>query len=235
MFGVFGEARIGLKPLAALCRRLATSLAAGVDVRTVWARETLAARGSAKRVMDEISQNVSGGAGMAESIKASGRYFPPFFRELVTVGEESGHLPEVFRQLAEHYDHLLRMRRNLLGALVWPAIELAGALFVVGLLIWIMGNIPQLRQNNIDILGFGLTGNDGLMAYIGIIAAVAAGFFVAYRAASRGMLWIAPIQRAIMKIPQLGRALETLSMARLSWAMHVTLNSGMDLRRAMDM
>ena len=30
------EPRIGLKPLAALCRRLAISLGAGVDVRTVW-------------------------------------------------------------------------------------------------------------------------------------------------------------------------------------------------------
>ena len=33
-----------------------------------------------------------------------------------------------------------------------------------------------------------------------------------------------------MRVPQLGRALETLALARLAWAMHVTLNSGMEIR-----
>ena len=32
------EAQIGLKPLAALCRRMAMSLGAGVDVRNVFLR-----------------------------------------------------------------------------------------------------------------------------------------------------------------------------------------------------
>ncbi len=36
-----------------------------------------------------------------------------------------------------------------------------------------------------------------------------------------------------MRTPQLGRALETLSIARLAWAMHVTMNSGMEVRQAL--
>lgn len=231
---MFGEPRIGLKPLAALCRRLATSLGAGVDVRTVWAREASAARGAGRRRFFDVSQDVAAGTAIADSLKKTGNYFPEFFRELVKVGEESGHLPEVCRQLAEHYEHQLRLRRMLLTSLTWPLIELTLALTVVGVVIWVMG-LSMFKKNNIDILGFGLTGTSGLLTYLCFLAMVAFAGYMAYRAAVRGALWVAPVQRAIMRVPRLGRALETMAMARLSWTMHVTLNSGMELRRALRM
>ncbi len=168
-------------------------------------------------------------------MKETGQYFPEFFRELTQVGEQTGHLPEVFRQLAEHYEHQLKLRRVLLTAITWPVIELLLALGVVGLLIWLMGAIPTLQKNKIDILGFGLTGNSGLLVYVGFLAAVAAVCFLLFRATMRGVLWVAPIQRAVMSIPKLGGTIETLAMARLAWALHVTLNSGMETRRALKM
>src|SRR5262249_17833351 len=56
---MIGQARIGTKSLATLCRRLALSLGAGVDVRTVWAREAGSARGLSRGRMAEISDGVS--------------------------------------------------------------------------------------------------------------------------------------------------------------------------------
>ena len=233
--GFLGETRIGVQPLAALCRRLATALGAGVDVRTVWAREALSAQGASRRRYADISQMIEAGATISDALNVTGNYFPDFFRALVKVGEESGHLPEVFRQLAEHYEHYLKLRRSFLSAITWPVIELTLALSVIGLLIWVMGAIPSLQKNQTDLLGLGLMGNRGLVIYLFSLAAlVGFGVFV-YRAAARGMLWVAPIQHLVMHVPQLGSALRTLALARLAWAMHVTLNSGMNLRPAMKM
>jgi type IV pilus assembly protein PilC len=227
------EPRIGLKPLAALCRRLATSLGAGVDVRNVFAREATNARGFGRSRLREVREAVAGGSTIADALGRTGRYFPEFFRELVQVGEESGHLPEVLRRLAEHYEHQLKRRRSFLAAITWPAIELTLALSVVGLLIWAMGEVPQLRRTNADLLGFGLRGNAGLASYVGLLALIGAALFAIYRATARGMLWVAPVQRAIMFVPRLGRAIETLAMAQLAWCLYVTLNAGMELRRAL--
>lgn len=227
---MLGDPQIGLKPLAALCRRLAISLGSGVDVRTVWVREAKSAQGAGRRRMEAIALQVSSGATISDGLKKTGNYFPEFFRELIHVGEETGHLPEVCRKLSEHYEHQLKLRRTLLSSITWPLIELALALGVVGVLIYLMGVIPQLKGT--DMLGFGLSGASGLITYLMILAAIAAGGLFLYRAVSRGALWAAPVQRAVMKTPQLGRALETLAIARLSWAMHVTLNSGMELRQA---
>ncbi len=230
---MFGEPRIALKELASLCRRLGTALTAGVDVRNVWAREAKNARGNARRVLGSISEAVDRGDSVSEALDATGRYFPELFRELVRIGEEAGQLPEVFRQLADNYEHQVQVRRNFLSAITWPVFQLVFALSVVGLLIFVMGAVPQLANSNRDPLGFGLKGTSGLITYLTFLAAIAAVFFALYRATVRGTLWAAPIQRALMRVPKLGGALETFSLARLTWAMHVTLNTGMDTRKAL--
>ena len=232
---MLGDARIAVKPLAALCRRMATALGAGVDVRTVWAREALTAQGSARRRFADISQMIDAGSSVSDALKVTGKYFPELFRALVKVGEDSGHLPEVCRQLAEHYEHYIRLRRNFLAAITWPAIELVLALVVIGVLIWVMGVLPGTEGNRVDMLGLGLMGNRGLAIYLMVLAGLFAAGVAIYRAGARGALWVAPIQHFVMRMPQLGSALRTMAMARLAWAMHVTLNSGMTLQPAMKM
>lgn len=228
---MIGNPRIGTKDLSGLCRRLAISLSAGVDVRTVWTREANHARGAAKRVYSGIRDDVARGSAVCDAFDRTDGYFPDFFRELARVGEQTGQLPEVFRRLAEHYEHQLQMRRTFLGAITWPLIELGIALTVVGLVILAMGMIPQLAKT--DMLGFGLRGVSGLVIYLGILAMIGGGLYGLYRATMRGALWAAPIQKTLMRVPQLGTALETFALARLSWAMSVTLSSGMELRQAL--
>jgi type II secretory pathway component PulF len=230
---MIGDPRIGIKDLAGLCRRLAISLSAGVDVRTVWTREATQARGAAKQVYGSIRDAVARGSSVCDALDRTDGYFPVFFRELARVGEETGQLPEVFRRLAEHYEHQLHMRRTLLRAISWPMIELVVALAVVGVVILAMGVIPQLAKT--DMLGFGLRGFSGLMIYLAFLAAVGGTIYGVYRATVRGAAWAAPIQKALMRVPQLGTALETFALARLSWAMSVTLGSGMDLRKALEL
>ena len=50
-------------------------------------------------------------------------------------------------------------------------------------------------------------------------------------AIKRGMLWTRPLQRAMMRLPVIGNALQRIALARLAWALHLTLNVEMDLRR----
>jgi type IV pilus assembly protein PilC len=219
-----------MKALAGFCRRSATALGAGIDVRTVLAREAERMPGWAARGrLRAASQSVQRGESMAEALAATGDFFPPLFRELVAVGEQSGHLSEVFAQLADHYEGRLQLRRVFLGAIAWPMLELAGAVVIIGFLIWIMGVIGH----GIDPLGFGLVGNTGLMIYVASLATVAVLFFLTLEAVRRGLVWTRPIQRTVLRLPVLGKALQTLALARMAWAMHLTLNTEMDVCRAL--
>jgi general secretion pathway protein F len=220
--------RMPTKRLAALCQHLATALTAGIDVRTAWAREAEQARGPAARQhLAAISAAVNQGASVAAVVAAGGKFFPRLFREMVEVGEQSGHLAEIFAQLAEHYRGQLRLRRDFLSAIARPVLELAIALAVVGALIWVTGLI------GIDILGFGLVGDRGLSIYVAGLAAAGGLLWLVIRAVSRGLVWTRPIQRAVLRLPVLGPALQTLALARLAWSMHLTMNAGMDLRKGL--
>jgi len=233
---MFFSPRISTKQLAALCRRLAISLEAGIDVRKVWAREAERPIGpTARRRVESISEAVNRGDSLGEALATTGDYFPPLFRELAAVGEQTGHLSECFSQLADHYDGHLRLRRVFLAAIAWPMIQLVLALAVIGFLIWIMGVIGQFTGTTVDILGFGLVGNSGLAIYVSFVALVGFGLFVVIHAMQRGLFWVAPIQIALIRVPMLGQAIRTLALARLAWSLHLTLNTGMPLRHALQL
>ncbi len=225
--------RISTKQLANVCRRVATSLAAGLDARKVWAREADRSTGPVARgKFRAISDAVNRGASIREALEATGDYFPVLFRELAHVGDRTGHLDHAFFQLADHYDHQLKLRRGFLLAIAWPVIELGITIFVVGFLIWILGVIGNSTGTTSDVLGFGLVGTRGLMIYIAFLALVGAALFFAYLAISRGLVWTRFIQRGVVHVPVVGKAIECLALGRVAWALNLTLNAGMDTRRA---
>ncbi len=234
MYSALTGARASQTELAQLCRRWAIALEAGIDIRRLLAREgTAAGRHALGRRLQQISGEVAAGHSLTDAIDRTGEFFPVLFREMLHVGEETGKTAEVFRQLAEHYDHQIKLRRMFLAALTWPAIQLFAAVMIVGLVIWLLGMLPtRAGQEPMDILGFGLVGNRGLVIYftiVGSVAAVVAGLVFALR---RGLFWTAPLQRAILLVPAVGPSLRTLALSRLAWSLHLTLDTGMDLARA---
>lgn len=229
----FLSPRIGLRALAGLCRRLSTALEAGIDVRRVLGREASGRGGGVlRRQLERIRERVDRGETVARGIEAAGDYFPPLFRDLVAVGEQSGHLPETLRQLAEHYEHQLELRRTFLSSITWPLIQLTVAVSVVGFLIWIMGMIQVVGGKPVDILGLGLIGTEGLVAYLGFVAVVAAVGIAIAQGIRRGMLWVRPLQSLAMRVPVLSQVLETLALARLCWTMNLTFHTGMPVLQA---
>ena len=226
--------RMSLRNRASLCRRLSTALTAGIDIRKVLAREAQQARNSAaRRRLTDISSAVAQGESLTAALDATNDYFPLLFRELVEVGEQTGHLGEIFAQLAEHYENQVRLRRTFRASITWPIVQLIIALAVVGLMIRLSGSFEGLDGKPIDFLGIGLTGASGLAIYIALLTAIAAGVFTVIRASSRGLVFVGPLQRAIMRVPVLGPSLQTLALSRLAWSMHLTMNAGMELRKSL--
>jgi type IV pilus assembly protein PilC len=231
---MFGLSRIPTKRLEGLCRRLSISLEAGIDARTALAREAeRASGGAARRHLWSIRDAVNRGESFHQALQETGDYFPELFRAIVLVGEQSGHLGEALRQLADHYDGRLRLRRQFLTAITWPMVELGLAVLAIGFLIWILGIIGHSSGTTIDVLGLGLVGNRGLAIYCAFIAGVAIVILSVIHAIQRGLGWVKPVQRAVLKLPGVGKPLMTIALARLAWAMHLTFNAGMDLRQAL--
>ncbi len=224
--------RISNKALADLCHRLAVETDSGIDIRRTWQREADSATGRLKPYLAQIRDAVTRGGALAPAMASTGSVFPQLFLEMVHVGEQTGTLGRVFKRLEEHYQRQVRAQRAFLAGIAWPMIELAFAIVVIGVLIWVLGIVAKRNHGEpIDILGFGLIGNRGLFIYINFVIAVAlcvAGLIAAMR---RGVLWTRPLQRALLRLPGIGPCLEKLALARIAWALHLMLNVEIDLRR----
>lgn len=230
-------ARVNKRQLAGLCRRLATSLEAGLDIRRIMSREAEGrASGALRSRLAEVDQQVARGVSLQEAVDSTGDFFPPMFREMLGVGEATGKQAEVFRRMADHFDHQLLMRRMFLIALAWPGFQLVLSILVIGAMIFALGLIAQYNNGKaVDILGGGLVGTPGLIKYFGFIGFLCFCGFMIYVAIRQGWLWGRIIERIMMHIPVVGGVLRSLAMERLAWSLNLTMDTPMPTTKAVEL
>ncbi len=217
-----------LKELAMMCRRVGVSLKAGIDVRKIWMNESERGNAGPAAHADAVRNQVAVGGSLYEALESQGEYYPPLLRNLVKVGEKAGKLDVVFSQLAEHYENTVRLRKYFLTKLAWPMLELGGALFVIGLLIWILGWLGT------DVLGWGLMGTSGLIKYIAILIAVAVAGFCACQIVRR-VAGLGPVLHGCTLLPYVGGFFRTLGLSRFAWVLGLATDTDATLEESVTM
>lgn len=82
------------------------------------------------REFDKLSVQMEEGHGIAKPLREA-RFFPPMVVNMVAIGEESGSLEEMLRQIASHYDEEVEYTTKGLGEAIGP-ILIVGLTAVVG-------------------------------------------------------------------------------------------------------
>jgi type II secretory pathway component PulF len=223
---------ISTRQLIQLCHRVGTAVHSGIDARRVWETEERHAHGPLRTAIGAIREHVAAGKSVAEGMQASNGYFPPMFVQMVAVGEQTGKLDEVLKRLGDHYQHLSSMQRMFWTGIAWPLFELIFAVLIIGFVIFITGAISSARGGDApDVLGWGLVGTRGAMMWFLFCGFIAGGIALFAHALTRGWMGPQPVVAA-MRIPVLGTCLQSLALSRLTWALALALDSGMDARRA---
>lgn len=219
-------AHISIAQTSKMCHRVGTALNAGVDVMKVLQREAGHGSTAYRHNMNHVVKKVGSGMTMAEAMRDCHGYFSPLTCELVGVGEETGRLETVLLTLAEHYQHMIKLRRTFLLGILWPALQLFGAIFVIGGLIFLLGILGT------GVKVFGLAGASGAAIFFVIVAAILVVLAIIGYGLSRG--WFGPLPgRLLMLVPGIGNAIKTMALARLSWTLAMALEAGIDAGRAM--
>ena len=216
--------RIGAKTLGAMCRRIGSSVEAGLDILTILDREAKTGPAAHREKMAQIRKSISQGDSLADAVGQQGTYFPKQFQLMVDVGERTGRLELIFFKLADYYDRLHRMKGIFIAAILWPGIQFVVALAVIGLVIW----LPSwLGLGDTDILGFGLVGTKGLILY----GLVIVGFFACIGAlislVRRGFL-AKQVSQLLMRVPGIGPTFRMMAQLRFSRSLGLAIESGMD-------
>ncbi len=148
---------------------------------------------------------------------------------MTQAGEVTGSLDRTMLSLADYYDERVRLFREFLSRITFPALQLFAVVNILALIIYIMGVMPTATgQPMQDMLGFGLRGGSGVliwycMVIFGFASLVA--LVYAFRANVGGVHNIIPL---LYRIPVAGSALQTITIARFCWTLALSLEAGVD-------
>ena len=228
--------QIRSESLARLCRSLSTLLSSGVGIKKsleIASQKTADRR--CEEAMRSIREAVDEGDEITTGMSRQGQAFPPLMIDMVRVGEQTGTLPEVLRRLAEHYDNMVRLRKMFLRQIRMPIFQLVAAILVIALLIWILGWIAQSRGGEaISILPGGLSGTSGAMAWLLANATFFGGLFLLFKWTRHSLASQRFLDGYLLRIPVLGRCLQSFAIARFSWAFAVTQQAGMSIEPSLE-
>ena len=224
--------RINHQALSTLCERVGIAFDVGLDPHRVFDRESRQSSHSTYgRRMESVASHVKKGGSLAEAVKAQGNYFPSHFAEMIEAGEKTGRLDRVLDRLSIYYQDLADFRSIFMNSVMWPMVQLILAILVVGLLIYLPSVFAP--ESNIDLLGFGLVGWDGVIRYSMIIGGGIVVMICLYLLAYNGFFnflsdWAA-------RLPKLGRIFAVFPEARFVQTLALAIEAGMDAWSAIDL
>lgn len=224
--------RLPMGVLARTARGLATMLEAGVPIHKAF---RTAARKSGhprtQQVFGQLSEELANGNDVSSAMQKQGDAFPNLMIDMVGVAEQTGALPEVLKGLANHYENMIRLRRNFIAAITWPVLQLLMAVFIIAGLIWILGMIAQSTGGDaIDVLGWGLTGTRGALLWLGFVFGGVFSLFIFYKIVKASLAGKRFLDSIILAIPVLGSSMRAFAVARFAWAFHITQEAGMKIQ-----
>ncbi|MDR0610427.1 MAG: type II secretion system F family protein [Planctomycetaceae bacterium] len=220
-----------MKQLSGFCRRVGISVNAGLNLIDAVKRE--ASRQRHSKLWQSVAVSLENGYSLAESLRPFKKQLGEMFTALIEVGEESGHLGEMLTDLADYYDQMIQIRRDFLKSLTLPITELIVAIIIVGIMILVLGVIEQLTGQRVDLLGWGLVGITGFVRYVIFLAVTGSLGVFLYRFLKGNIQRSRPVHYVLLRIPKIGRMLKTLALMRLTWGLHLTMRTGMDVSRAL--
>ena len=224
------SSRLSADDLVVLCRSLRHQLSAGVALLRVLQQQAERGPRAVRPVAARLLATLSAGEPLSVALDRESAALPPLFLALARLGEETGHFPEVLGELEQYYQLQAQLRRQFLSRAFAPVAQLVLGVLIVAGLIFVLGLISGSAS---PLTVFGLGGGAGALAFLGIAVGAAALLALGWFAFLRWSNQRASADRLLLRIPALGPCLEALALARFSLALHLTLDSGLSIAKAL--
>ena len=221
--------------LVGLLDRLGIAASAGIDLRRAWDSEAGRLPARWRPAMRQVAEHLRSGTDLAAAMASAAGVFPAVVLGMVRVGDRTGRLAETLRETSQTVARTVASRRQLRAAVAGPAVRVAVAVAAIGVLIVVSGTARGLDGKPLDMVGLGLTGVDGLVRFLGAVAAVVAGTAVVWPIVARSWRdhgWARAVGK---RIPWLGSAARSAEGAAWSRAASLAAHTGLSPGELVDL
>jgi type IV pilus assembly protein PilC len=136
---------VSSKDLQIFTRQFSTLINAGIPVVDCLKMLSEGKRNPVlKEAASRVKTSIESGKRLGDSMAANPKVFDRFYVNMVRAGEEAGILDGILMQLSTYMEKSEKIRKQVQGALVYPAaIMFVAAIVVVGILVFV---IPQFQE-----------------------------------------------------------------------------------------
>lgn len=224
-----------------LFRQLALLLESGVNIVTSFElmSEQITNR-TLKKVVSEVVDDIRAGNQLSASLSRHPDVFPPLACRTLSIGEQTGNLEIMLRQVADYMEKEIATKKGIKGALMYPAIALVVTILVVGVLMFFVipafagfykdlgAELPAITQMMLDLST--ILRDNALFIIVGILAIV--GLAIIYFRTTDGKY---NLDKIMLRIPHLGRVKHLNELARCSRSISLLYSAGLPLTEIMPM
>jgi type IV pilus assembly protein PilC len=222
-----------------LFRQLALLLESGINIVTALdlLREQISNR-TLKRVIEEVVADIRGGNQLSAAVARHPDVFNQMACRTIAIGEQTGGLETMLRQVADYMEKELITRRGIKGALMYPIIAAVVAVVVVGILMFFVlpafanlygslgAQLPALTRMMMEASI--LLRAHALQIMLGLL--IVAGLAMVYFKTPDGKY---RLDLLMLRLPQLGRVNHLNELSRCCRSVSLLFNAGLPLTEIM--
>ncbi len=232
--------RINARDKIVFAKNLSSMLSAGLSVtRALEVMEKQARKNALKKLLHDLSQDVSKGIPFSEALRKKPKVFPPIFVSMALAGEESGNLSESLGVIASQMEKSYTLTKRVKGAMIYPTVILS--LMVVISILLLIYMVPTLTST---FSGLGvelpittrviIAASDFMIKHTIIFVTSLILGVVLFLAFARSKVGKKLLETISLKLPVVGLIVMEVNSARTARTMSSLLSSGVPIVNALE-
>jgi len=232
---------VSRKLLTQFTRQLSTLQDAGLPIlRSLRILEQQQKPGMLRVGIRMVADDVEGGTTLSEAMAKHPKAFDKLYTNMVAAGEAGGVLDVVLRRLADFMEASQRLKRRIVGAMIYPiAVITFAILIVLGIMLFIIPKFKTIfEQFDAELPGITriLLGMSGWVVNWGwaIILSVPVGIFLLFRLLRQSAGGRHFVDMLKLKLPVIGGILSKTAVARFTRTLGTLLSAGVPILEAIN-
>jgi type IV pilus assembly protein PilC len=234
-FNISFKKKVSQEEVAIFTRQFSVMLEAGLPL--IQALEAIAQQHPNKEfksVLEQVKGDVESGSTLSAAMSRHPKVFDSLYTNMIAAGETGGILDTILQRLSTFIEKIVKLKRALRSALIYPATILTIAVIVVTVILWKVVPVfstlfegfnvalPLLTRFVIALSGFI---SDFIFLIAGFIVLCVLGIRIYYRTDKGRHL----IDRLVLKMPILGEIFRKIAIARFTRTLATLLTSGVPI------
>lgn len=240
LVGFFNRNSVGVQQKAEFCTQLSVMLQARISL--IRALEILFEQSKnvrMKKVVKMLVREVKKGNSFGRALSLQPHVFDNLFVVSAEIGEETGHLPRVFSNLAQYLEKISALRKRILQAMAYPSLVLSVAIgAVIFLLTFVVPTFAEMFKSFQVELPFStrvvLRISEIIMSYGLYMLLLVVVLIVSFRSSLRSSFIRQKIEGYLYRLPFWGGVLVKNQVARFCRTLGTLLQAQVSLVDALE-